>query len=165
MEPRSPSPTASLSPTIVVSTAEVLDNGNFEGGDRGWYVEDGARIAQVNAHAGHRALILPAGGAYADQYVAIVTGATYRLSAWALVGAAGDSGVVGIRFIDDDGKRLSDQEPPPLSFTATDYSRMTITFMVPEGVAGVTAFVWKPAGNGILAVDDVSLRVVPSGAA
>jgi hypothetical protein len=171
MTPRPPTATATTlptpSPTIpppsptprpVVSTADVIANGGFEGGDHAWHLEDGARSAGINAHDGQRALILPAGGAYADQAIALVPGGTYRLTAWARVGADGDYGEIGLRFLDHDGQVIDDRETPHLHFTDETYARLDLIFTVPADITGAKVIIWKPAGSGILAVDSVSVR-------
>jgi hypothetical protein len=158
-----PTSTRTATPTAIVTPNDVVENGGFEEGDRGWYLENGARVAGVDAQSGHDALILPAAGAYADQIVAVVPGARYELSVWAMLGAAGDSAEIGIRFADADGRRLTDLEPHALSFTETDYAQGTLVFTVPEDVSEVRVTIWKPSGRGILAVDEVSLRGVVTG--
>ncbi len=171
--PQPPTPTATTPPTPsptmvppsptsrpVVSTDDVVVNGGFEEGDHAWHLENGARAAGINVHDGQRALILPAGGAYADQAIDLVPGGTYRLTAWARVGAEGDTGEVGLRFLDDHGQVIEDRDAPQLRFTAATYTRLNLTFTVPADAAAAKIIVWKPAGSGILAVDSVSVRGV-----
>jgi hypothetical protein len=159
--PPTPSPTVPPpSPTSrpFVSTDDIVVNGGFEDGDHAWYLEEGARPAGINAHEGQRALILAAGGAYADQAITLVSGGTYRLTAWARVGAEGDYGEIGLRFLDQDGQTIEEHETPHLHFTETTYARLDLLFTVPADVTGAKVIIWKPAGAGILAVDAVSLR-------
>jgi hypothetical protein len=163
--PPTPSPTVPPpSPTTrpVVSTDDIVVNGGFEDEDHAWYLEEGARAAGINAHEGQRALILASGGAYADQAVSLVPGGTYRLTAWARVGAEGDYGEIGLRFLDHNGQTIDEHETPHLHFTETTYARLDLLFTVPADVTGAKVIIWKPAGSGILAVDAVSVRGINS---
>jgi hypothetical protein len=159
-----PTSTPTSSPTPAVTAKEVIENGSFEDGDEAWRLDGGARVAGIDARSGHFALILPAGGGYVDQVVAVVAGAQYRLSAWAMLGAAGDEGEIGVYFLDPTGRRMTDQEPSVLTFTATGYERHSVVFTVPADVSEVRVIIWKSAGDGILAVDGVSLRGIAPGA-
>lgn len=161
----SPSPTSippTPTPRPVVSTDEVVDNGGFEEGVSPWYLEDGARPAGINVHDGQRSLILPASGGYANQAIDLVPGGTYQLTAWAMVGAKGDSAKIGLRFLDGNGQRMIDLEPQPLEFTEQSYTRLERVFTVPPDAAEAHIVVWKTTGAGIVAVDAVSITGVSS---
>ena len=136
----------------------VVVNGGFEQSDQAWNLEEGARPAGINVREGQRALILAAGGAYADQAITLVPGGSYRLTAWARVGAEGDYGEIGLRFLDHDGQVWEERGTPHLHFTETTYARLDLLFTVPADVTGAKVIIWKPAGSGILAVDAVSVR-------
>src|SRR5690606_22589721 len=99
-----------------------------EDGEDGWYVEGGAGTVTQNAHSGTRALRLPASGGFADQQITFEPGTTYELSAWGRLSASGDVAQVGVTYRNEDGERLTDQEPQPLEFTETTYQQQTLVF-------------------------------------
>jgi LCP family protein required for cell wall assembly len=155
-------PTVEPTATVAISQIERIKNGGFEAGDDGWYLEAGAGSVETAAVSGSHALVIPAAGAWADQSVFFLSGTTYRLSVWGKVDVAGETGQVGVTYTDGNGQRLTDREPAPLSFGATDYEQQQLSFTVPDGVAVVKIFAWKGKGAGGFAVDNVSLRsIVP----
>jgi hypothetical protein len=151
-----PSPT----PSPVVSRVELVRNGGFEVRERGWSLDAGASAAALNAHNGHVALILASSGGTGRQSLTVAPGETYRFSAWCLVGAAGDRGWVTIEFLGVDGQPVAGEETVALEFVSTHYTRGTVMFTVPIDVSALEIAVHKPAGAGIVAFDDVSLRHV-----
>jgi polyisoprenyl-teichoic acid--peptidoglycan teichoic acid transferase len=150
-------PTATPSPTAEISQIERIKNGNFENGDADWYLEGGAGSVETDAVAGTRALRMP-GDSYADQGFSFIAGTTYRLTIWGKQGAKGDEAIVGVSYRNESGERLTDLEPPTLTFTATEFEEQTLEFTVPEGVAEVKVMLWKPTGKGAFVVDKVSVR-------
>lgn len=157
---RTPTPTREPPPTSTpgVTADEIVENGGFEEGDRGWHLDGGARVAGIDVQSGHHSLILPAEGGYVDQVAGVVPGARYRLTAWGMLGAAGDTGEIDVYVLDHNGRRIASQEPPVLRFTETDYRHGTLDFTVPVDVTEVRITIRKSSGSGIFAVDDISIR-------
>lgn len=156
-----PSPTAT--PAFRLSEIERIVNGGFEAGLEGWYIEGAITTEGGDVHSGDYALVLPADGGFVDQSVEFLAGTTYRLTGWGKVDARGDTVEFGVHYRDADGNRLTDLEPSPLEFTRTKYTEKTLEFTVPEGVARVNIYLWRPSGEADARVDDISLRsLVPA---
>jgi LCP family protein required for cell wall assembly len=145
-------------PTVAISQIERIENGGFEHGNADWWIEGGAGSVETVSVSGTHALVIPAQGAWVDQRIFFLGGTTYRLSGWGKVGAAGDTGQIGVAYRNNDGERLHDLEPAPIKFASTEYTQQQLTFTVPDGVAEVKIYVWKPSGTGDFSVDDLSFR-------
>jgi carbohydrate binding protein with CBM4/9 domain len=156
---RRPSPTADPTPTQgpVLASANLVGNGGFADGMDGWYVEGDITVADGIGRSGGSAARIGARG-YADDVIAATAGRTYRLQAWGNVSQEGDSGVVGISYLDAAGNRREQEEPPPLVFDGTTLTRRSVRFTPPADAATVRVYLWKQPGPAALIVDDVSVR-------
>lgn len=148
---------------MVLSEVERVENGSFEDGATGWYLESGAAPIPVDdAPDGSAMLRIPAAGAYADQGIFTIPGTSYYLSAVGRLAARGDSGVVGVVYLDAGENRLRDLEPDPITFTGTRVRQLGMSFTPPDAVAKVKIYVYKDPGDAALLVDQVSVRsIVP----
>jgi LCP family protein required for cell wall assembly len=149
-----PTPTA----TPILSDIERVPDQSFEAGPGDWDLETGAAIVETDAVDGTHALQLTGSGSYAGQNVYFLAGTTYQLTGWGKVSAEGETGQIGIAYVDANENRLGDLEPPPLTFTSTDYQQQAMSFTVPDGVARASVYAFKPDGTGTFTVDELSMR-------
>jgi LCP family protein required for cell wall assembly len=165
-ESPSPEETASIEVTpeaTVLSEIERVENGSFEEGVNGWYLESGAGPVVVDdAPDGTMMLQIPVTGAYADQGIFTIPGTSYYLSGTGRLTADGDSGVIGVVYQDAQENRLSDLEPDPITFTSTRMTQKGMTFTPPAEVVNVKVYAYKDDGPAALEVDAISVRsIVP----
>jgi hypothetical protein len=159
---RRSSPTPSPSPTVGPAPEErnFVANGGFDDGLDGWYVEDDVGVAVAGGRSRGPAVRLGAGGGYVDGAIAIEPGRSYRLQAWGRVSVAGDSGRVGILYLDAEGNRIESEEPRPIVYDELTLTRHSIKFTAPPAAAAARVYVWKPSGPAEFVVDDVSVREI-----
>jgi LCP family protein required for cell wall assembly len=149
-----PSPT----PTPILSDIERVNDKSFENNDGTWDLESGAAIVETAAVDGTHALELPGKGTYAGQSVYSLVGTTYQLSGWGKVAQEGESAEIGLAYFDENGNRLDDLEPSPLTFTSTSYQQLVTSITIPEGVASTNVYVFKGSGDGAFYADALSFR-------
>ena len=159
-EPAS-TPSAQPTATARARAPELVTNGSFEQGASAWNVEDGAAPATGNlATEGTVVLPIPAGGGYADQMLAVVSGETYELRGSGQLSGEGDTGLLGVVYRDGSGNRLRDLEPRPITFTGTKFKEKLLVFTVPAEVTLVRVYVYKEPGSAQYEVDGISVRNV-----
>lgn len=156
-------PTATKEPEVILSEIERIDNGDFELGGQGWYVEQGAQIVKGGGRSGPNALVIDQTGGYADQRVFFVPGTKYQLTAWGKLSERnGEIAEIGVAFWDADGNRMTDSEPTPRKIRRDTWTEISFHFKVPEEATSVSITFWKASGLTQFTVDDVSLRsIVP----
>lgn len=144
----------------------MIANPSLESGAASWHFEGDSGVVTGNAHGGVRALRLEPAGGFADQHLTLSPGVTYELEVWGRIDGSVDLGYVGITYRDASWTRLHGLEPRPLAFTTSQYTRKSMIFTVPEGVAHVSIYIWKTSGPAALLVDDLylvrALSAVPS---
>lgn len=161
--PPAAGPASTSEPAPILSQIERVTNGGFEEGVDPWYLEDGAAVTAGGAHSGDSALTIDTTGGYAAQRVFFIPGTTYRFTLWARLSVAGsETAEVGIGYVDENGTRLKDLEPPVVTVDGTEWTQITIEYTPPEAATDVHITLWKPSGDAIFFVDDVSIRsIVP----
>jgi hypothetical protein len=102
----------------------------------------------------------PDAGGFGQRIAGIVAGQTYRLTAQVSVTVAGETGYLGLKFLDAAGNSVQDQVVP---FTSTATSGAQVELLAPANAATALVYVWKNAGSGFAVVDDVSLVTVAPG--
>ena len=157
-----PSPTPTATP--VLSEIERVKNGSFEDGLDPWYSDNTvAVVPDADAPDGGSVLQVQTGG-YVDQSVFFVAGTSYVLTVQGKVDKKGDSGQVGVVYIDANENRITAGVPKPITFKKTRYTTGTMTFTPPDGVAKVNVFVFKEDSKanqrGNFQVDNISIRSV-----
>ncbi len=148
----------SPTPTVRLSEIERVVNGGFEADLEGWYSEGALTTLADDTVSGSRALILPSDGGFVDQRLKFLPGTTYRLTGWGKISERGDTLELGVHFRNEAGERLRDREPQPVQFTSRKFTQKSLDFTVPEGVASVSVYLWKPSGKGVALADDISVR-------
>lgn len=140
----------------------LLENGGFEAGTEGWYVNESVEAVTTETHEGAMAVRLAAGDddAYTDNGVSpIDPGATYTLSAWGRVSTGGETGEIGVQYYDSGGERLMNEEPPPLTFSTTAYEERELTFSPPDDIANIYVFISKVEGAADFYADSLTLTI------
>lgn len=157
---KSPTPTPTATP--VLSEIERIVNGGFEQGETNWYTGDDVSISD-HAHTATQSLAIGTNGGYASQRPFMVPGSTYQLSAWVSLSKGGQTGTVGVLFLDANENKLTSEIPAPLLVKNTNWAPVTLTYTVPSDAASVEIYFWKPSGKSVFYVDDVSVRgIVPA---
>jgi hypothetical protein len=72
----------------------------------------------------------------------------------------GDTGVLGVVYRDASGARLRLLEPPPITFTGTQFREKLLVITVPEGVADVRVYAYKESGPAQFEVDEISVQSI-----
>jgi hypothetical protein len=93
-------------------------------------------------------------GGFGQNVGGILPGETYRLSANVKVSTAGETGYLGLKFVDSAGNSLQDQLAP---FSSTAVSSAQVQLVAPANAVGALVYVWKNAGSGFALVDNVTL--------
>jgi hypothetical protein len=102
---------------------------------------------------GGGAQVGPDAGGFAQNISGIVAGQPYRLSALVNVSTAGETGYLGLAFVDSAGNTLQNQLAP---FTSTAVSTAQVELVAPADAVGALVYVWKNAGSGLAVVQTVS---------
>jgi hypothetical protein len=146
-----PPPTDQLTPNLLV-------NGSFAGSLYGWQNWGNATVPTGSMYTQNWWLNVGTGAGGAGQRVAgIVAGKTYRLYGRMDVSVAGETGYLGLKFLDAAGKPVQDQVVP---FSATAPDTVSLTLVAPSNAASALAYVWKNAGSGLASVDFLTLAQV-----
>jgi hypothetical protein len=133
----------------------LLLNGTFENGLASW-VNWGNTTTSSQAAAGTSAAqVGTAAGGLGQRVSGIVPGNTYRVTAQAKVSSAGETGYLGLKFMDGAGNSLQDAVVP---FRSTSYASAQVELVAPPNATTALAYVWKNAGSGFAFVDEVELR-------
>ena len=136
----SPAPTNSPTPTPtatpVLSEIERITNGGFEQGATNWYTGDDVTISN-HAHTATQSLAIGKNGGYASQRPFMVPGSSYELSAWVSLSKGGQTGTVGVLFLDANENKLTSEIPAPLLVKNTSWTKVTLTYTVPSDAASV----------------------------
>lgn len=146
-----PPPTDQLTPNLLV-------NGSFAGSLYGWQNWGNANVPIGSMYTQNWWLNVGTGAGGAGQRVAgIVAGKTYRLYGRMGVSVAGETGYLGLKFLDAAGNPVQDQVVP---FSSTTPTTVSLTLVAPSNAASALAYVWKNAGSGIASVDFLTLAQV-----
>ena len=150
-------------PPALASSGNLVANGGFEGGLAGW-MDWGNTDRSMPAAAGIFATQVGTGaGGFGQDVRGIVAGSSYRVSAQARVSDPGETGYLGVMFMDDAGTGLLAQNAV---FRSTTYASVQADVTAPAGATKAQVFVWKNAGEGFVHVDEVALvQVAPATAA
>ena len=136
-------------------SGNLLVNSGFESGLANWDNWGNASTSTAQAAAGSFAAQVGSGaGGFGQNVGGIIAGKTYRVSALAKVSSADEIGYLGVRFTDDAGTRLLEQN---VSFSSTAYSTAQLDIVAPANATRALVYVWKNAGSGFAYVDEVSL--------
>ena len=138
----------------------LILNAGFEAGAEGWYLEGPVEVTTSDSHGGSTAIRLGSGevGSYISQRISSVApGATYELSAWGKLSAAGEMAEIGLLFYGVNEDRLRAEEPPPLRFSSTDFAQQHLMFTVPSRVTNVSIYIYKEPGSAQFYADTLSL--------
>jgi hypothetical protein len=145
--------------TTPAGSPELITNGSFEEGTSAWYIEGGAGpVSGTSPEDGTTVLLIPAGGGYADQIVAVVPGETYQLRGSGRMTGEGDTGLLGVIYRDGSGSRLRRLKPASITFTETTFTEKLLVFTVPEGVADVYVYLYKEPGSAQFEADEISVQ-------
>jgi hypothetical protein len=134
-----------------ISYSSLLRNPGFEAGGTAalWENWGSSAIDANNAYSGRNALRIGSAGGGMGQVIgeAPVVGATYTLSGAGKVSVMGETGWIGVDFLDSSGAKIGNSSSLP--FTSTAYTRPSlITPAVPAGTVGLRVWCWKNAGLG-----------------
>lgn len=136
------------------SSGNMIVNGGFESSLANWENWGNASTSTSQAAAGSFAAQVGTGaGGFGQPVGGVVAGKTYRVGALAKVSSADELGYLGVRFTDDAGTRLLEQN---VSFSSTAYSTAQLDIAAPANATRALVYVWKNAGSGFAYVDEVS---------
>ncbi len=133
----------------------LLANPGFEQGVANWSNWGNISALQSNAHGGAYALRTgTAGGGAGQTLTTLSPGTAYVLRGWGRVGAAGETGWLGVTLTHTSGAETKDG----VTYTETAYVQKGFTFTTPADLKSVTVWVWKDPGIGsYLYSDDLEL--------
>ncbi len=148
----------SVTTSVSVESANLLDNGGFEGGDTGWS-QDGQHTIVTNVkHSGSASLQYVATDTYAGlQSIPVVGGRQYLVSGW-IKTDAGFTGTAGIslNFRDMNAVNLGNVLVENIRFPAgTDWSEVSQVVQVPTN-AVLMKVMLVTGGTGLAWYDDLS---------
>jgi glucose/arabinose dehydrogenase len=136
-------------------SGNLIANGGFESGLASWDNWGNASTSTAQAAAGSFAAQVGTGAGGLGQTVGgVLAGKTYRVGALAKVSSADEVGYLGVRFTDDAGTRLLEQN---VTFSSTAYTTAQLDIVAPANATKALVYVWKNAGSGFAYVDQVSL--------
>lgn len=133
----------------------LLSNPGFEQGVASWTNWGNISALPSNAHGGVYALRTGTAGGGAGQTLTTLTpGTAYALRGWGRVGAAGETGWLGVTLTHTSGAKTEDG----VSYTETAYVQKGFTFTTPSDLESVTVWGWKGPGIGsYFYADDLEL--------
>lgn len=142
-------------------SGNLLANGGFESGMQGWVDWGNTALASGQGSSGTWALRVGTAAGGAGHDVGIVAGATYRLTAKAMVSAPSDTVYVGINILDQSHAVIARNFVPVGS---TAYGTASFSIVAPANAVRAVVYVWKDAGSGFAYVDDFVLETADGSA-
>ncbi len=151
-------PDSAPPPQAPPPSGNLVANGGFENGMASWVDWGNATATGGQAAAGSYAAQVGTGaGGFGQDVAGIVAGNTYRLSGSVKVGSAGETGYLGVKFMNNAGNALLERS---VQFTSTAYSTAQVDLTAPANATRALVYVWKNAGSGFAYVDEVALAPV-----
>lgn len=153
--------TADVAPGAA-SAGNLVTNGGFEEGFARWDPWPPAGTSTAQAAVGTAAGQAGGQGAggFGQQIRGVVAGSQYRLSALAKVSTAGETGYLGVLFVNDAGVGLQVQN---VVFRSTTYATVQAGVTAPANATKALVFLWKNAGTGFAYLDEVTFNAVGPG--
>lgn len=127
-----------------------LENAGFERGMDAWQQGPGTAGFTPNAHSGSNALQLSQGSEITQGISNFVPGATYVLSGWGKLNAAGKSGVIGVRGTNGVSWKSA------LQFSEGAWTYKELTFTIPAGTTWVEVYIWN-VDSPAFSADDLKI--------
>jgi hypothetical protein len=144
-------------PPIVAATPNILPNPGFEDGAIAWNrYWGGMSIDSTQPRSGSKALKLaPNGGTdNPHAYRHLVSGRTYRVTAYGKQSVANESGSFTVSLKDASGETVFAQSVP---VTSTSYVAHSINFTMPSNVRSASIQFYKGGGTGSMYIDDLEV--------
>ncbi len=148
-----PTLTATATPTSVSNNpCDDLSNAGFEAGLNDWALWDASKTSiDSDARSGAKAILLGAGSAGAEQYVAAVPGQLLRMKGWVKANV-GSNASIGMRFFSANWQNLGEFTQ---SSDSTSYTEIMVEQQTPANAQFVQ--VWVSNGGGTIRADDMCL--------
>jgi hypothetical protein len=144
-------------PTTEWSTHTIVGNGGFQSGELSYWGITNAVSAldQTPRSTSKVAKVSPGGTVHQNVVERVKPGEKYRLTGILKVGAQGEVGEFGMRFI---SAATGETVFKTVQVTSTSYQNFVIDFTMPSGASWAGVMIRKPSGGGsYLYADDVRL--------
>jgi hypothetical protein len=148
----------SISPANVVEAFDVplIINPSFEQGLAPWENWGNSEIvANPSAPNGSNELRIGTGAGGVYQNISTQPNTIYTLSAWGRVSTAGETGWIGVHYLDSGGNQIAPQSLT--SFNNTTYEQKQLSVQVPPNTVTLRVWAWKNSGEGYFFVDNITL--------
>jgi uncharacterized protein (DUF1800 family) len=140
-----------------MAQAVQINNAGFESGNTSWTNWGNSGAIASDARSGSSSMRVGTGRGGRAQLVSLAPSASYRLSGWGKVAAAGEVGWIGVTIKDGAGRELKHM----VEIRETSYTNKSVTFTAPSSVREAWVWVWKDAGRGAyFFADDLALARV-----
>ena len=138
-------------------TLPLLPNGDFEDGMTGWQDWAQSSVKDGESYNGSKTLIVGDGGSGgAGRSIELKPDTSYSFSAWGKANKKTNSGIdVGVKFRDSENPEA--EQHYFVTFTETEWTQKSMTFITPGDFSGETLFIWKNAENISFYIDDLEL--------
>jgi hypothetical protein len=149
-----------VTPVVVVEAFDlpILMNPSFEQGLSPW--GDWGNLALLidspDAPNGRNELRIGTGAGGAFQTVSAQANTTYNLSGWGRVSTAGETGYIGIHYLDSNGNQIAPQSL--IEFNNTTYEQKQLSVQTPPNTTQMRVWAWKNSGSGYFFVDNIIFR-------
>ncbi len=147
---------------LILNAQNLLQNGDFETGKRGWSFEPGSHEQITSqSHTGSKAISLKTGGIYqdVDENIPVQGNTNYILTGYYKTKNSVDGIWLGLVYMDADWNTLYETEIA-LDTAKTDYTPFLLYSKAPAGSRYLSFWTWSDASGGRTFFD--TLKLYPS---